>query len=74
MVGDTWDPTSSMSTLNYFLAGFAKDKARLHQLNFIGEFIPSNFKDKVLVDLVSRYGEYLLEYANYSGIPLSLKK
>ena len=34
MVGDTWSPTASKSTLNYFLADTAKHKARVHQLDF----------------------------------------
>ena len=38
MVGDTWSPTSSMSTLKNFLADAAKHKARVHQLDFIGAF------------------------------------
>ena len=36
MVGDTWSPTASMRTLKYFLADTAKHKARVHQLDFIG--------------------------------------
>ena len=36
MVGDTWSPTSSMRTLNFFLADAAKHKSRFHQLDLIG--------------------------------------
>ena len=36
LVGDNWSPTSSMSTLKYFLAYAAKNKARVRQLYFIG--------------------------------------
>ena len=39
MVGDTWSPTASMSTLEYFLADAAKHKSRFHQLDFIGSFL-----------------------------------
>ena len=39
MVGDTWSPIASMRILNYFLADAAKHKARVHQLDFIGEFL-----------------------------------
>ena len=39
MVGDTWSPTASMRTLKYFLTDVAKHKSRLHQLDFIGEFL-----------------------------------
>ena len=30
IVGDTWSPTVSMRTLNYFLVDAAKHKARVH--------------------------------------------
>ena len=30
MVGDTWSPTASVRTLNYFLADSAKHKARVY--------------------------------------------
>ena len=39
MVGDTWSPTASMRTLNYFLADATKHKTRVHQLDFIGAFL-----------------------------------
>ena len=39
MIGYTWSPTESMSTLKYFLAYYAKHKAILNQLGFIGEFL-----------------------------------
>ena len=38
MNGDTWSPTASMRTLNYFLADASKNKAILHQLDFIVAF------------------------------------
>ena len=39
LVGDTWSPTASMRTLGYFLSDVAKNKARVHQLDFIGAFL-----------------------------------
>ena len=39
LVGDTWSPTTSMSNLKYFLLYALKNKARLHQLDFIGAFL-----------------------------------
>ena len=48
MVGDTWSPTASMRTLNYFLADAAKHKARVHQLDFIGVFLQAKVKNRVL--------------------------
>ena len=38
-VVDTWSPTSSMNTTKSFLADTTKDKARLHQLDFIGALL-----------------------------------
>ena len=49
MLGDTWSPTASMRTLNYFLAAAAKHKARVHQLHFIGAFLQAKFKNRVFV-------------------------
>ena len=39
MVGDNWSPTASMRTLKYFQADAAKNKARFHQLYFIGALL-----------------------------------
>ena len=63
-----------MRTLNYFLADASKHKARVQQLNFIGEFLQANVKHGVFVKLGSRYREYLPEYANYFGRPLRINK
>ena len=46
MFGDTWDPTSSMIALKYFLTDSAKHKARVHQVYFIGSFLQSNLKHR----------------------------
>ena len=48
MVGYTWSPTASMRTLKYFLADAAKHKARFHQLDFIGAFLQTKVKNRVL--------------------------
>ena len=48
MVGDTWSPTDSMSTLKYFLADATKHKARVHQLYFIRAFLQSQGKEQSL--------------------------
>ena len=74
MNGDTWDTTSSMMNLKYFLENSAKHKSIVHQLSFIGEFLQANDKHIVLVKLDSRYGEYLPEYTNYFVIPLRIKR
>ena len=63
MVGDTWLPTSSMRTLEYFLAYEAKHKARVNQLDFIGAFLQAKVKNRVFVKLDMRYADYFPEYA-----------
>ena len=44
IIGDTWYPTVSIRTLKYLLSDSSKQKASLHQLGFIGEFLHSNVK------------------------------
>ena len=69
IIGDTWYPKASMSTLKYFLEYASKHKARVYQLGLIGEFLQANFKHRFFLKLDSRYGEYFPNYANYFGIP-----
>ena len=38
LAGDNWPPTASMITLKWLLAEGFKNKARVHQLYFIGAF------------------------------------
>ena len=58
LVGDTWSPTASMRTLKYFLEDAAKQKERVHQLDFIGAFFQAKVKNRVFVTLDSRYIDY----------------
>ena len=74
MVGDTWSPTSSTRTLKYFLADAAKNKARVHQLDFIGAYLKAKVKNRVFVKLEIRYTDYFPEYAQYFGRALILLK
>ena len=62
MIGDTWSPTASMRNFKYFLADAEKHKARVHQLDFIGEFLQANVKNRVFVKLDMRYAAYFTEY------------
>ena len=63
MVGDNWSPTAYMRTLKYYLADAAKHKARVHQLDIIGEFFQAKVKNRVFVKLDMRYADYFPEYA-----------
>ena len=47
-----------MRTLKDFLADTAKDKARFHQLDFIGALFQAKFKNIVFVKLDMRYVDY----------------
>ena len=62
MVGDTWSPIASMSTLNYFLADAAKHKSKVYQLDFIGAFLQAKAKNRVFLKLDIRYTYYFPEY------------
>ena len=61
MVGDTWSPTASMRTLKYFLEDTAENKARVHQLDFIGALLQAKVKNRVFVKLEMRYAAYFPE-------------
>ena len=74
MVGDTWSPTASMSTLKYFLADADKHKAGVHKLYFIGAFLQAKLNNVVFVKLDMRYTDYFPEYAKYFGIAFRLLK
>ena len=64
LVGDTWSPTASMRTLKYFLADAVKHKAIVKQLYFIGPFLQAKVKNRVFLNLDSRYVDYFPEYSN----------
>ena len=74
LVGNTWSPTASMSTLKYFLSDATKHKARVHQLDFIEAFLQAKLKNRVFVKLDSRYTYFFPEYAKYFGRALRLLK
>ena len=63
MVGETWSPTASMRTLNYFPADEEKHEAIVHQLDFILVFLQDKVKNRVFVKLKIRYTDYFPEYA-----------
>ena len=57
LVGDTWSPTASIRTLEYFLVDADNHKAIVHQLDFIGVFLKAKVKNRVFVKLYSRYAD-----------------
>ena len=63
LVGDTWSPTASMRTLKYFLSDATKQKARVHQLDFIGAFFQAKLNNIVFVKFNIRYTYFFPEYA-----------
>ena len=58
LVGNTWSPKSSMRTLKYFFVDTVNHKALVYQLYFIGTFLQVNVKNRVFVNLDSRYADY----------------
>ena len=63
-----------MRGLKYFLSGAAKQKARVHQLYFIGEFLQAKEKNRFFFKLDIRYTYYFPEYAQYFGRALIFLK
>ena len=55
LFGDTWSQKASMRTLKYFFANATKNKARIHHLDSIGEFLQAKVKNRVFVKLDIRY-------------------
>ena len=74
MVGDTLSSTASMRNLKQILYDAAKNKARVHQLDFIGAFLQAKVKNTVFVKLDIRYTDHFTEYAKYFGRALRLLK
>ena len=61
-------------TLKHLLAYSPKNKSRVHKLDFIQEFLQAKVKNRVFVNLDSRYTDYFPEYAKYFGRALRLLK
>ena len=74
LFGDTWSPTASMRNLKYLFTDATKHKARVHQFNFIGALLQAKIKNRVFVNLDSRYADYFTEYSNYFARSLRLLK
>ena len=52
----------------------AKQKERVHQLDFIGAFFQAKVKNRLFLKLDSRYTDQFPEYSNYFGRDLILLK
>ena len=52
LVGDTWSPAA---TFKYFLVDANKHKERVHHLYLIGASFKAKVKNRVFVELESRY-------------------
>ena len=55
LFGDNWSPTASLRTLKYFSVDVAEHKVRVHKLYFIGALLQAKDKNRVFVNLDSRY-------------------
>ena len=60
--------------MKYLLADATKQKARVHQLDFIGAFLKAKVNNRVFLKLDSRYVYYSPEYSEYFGRTFILLK
>jgi hypothetical protein len=56
----------SFQVLN-FLTDAARNKYRVYQLNFIGEFLQANVRGRILVSLPKVFGDIWPEFKDFSG-------
>jgi len=56
-----------LSGLKIFLTDAARDKYRVYQLNFIGEFLQANVRGRILVSLPKVFGDIWPEFKDFSG-------
>ena len=74
LIGDTWSPKASIRTLKQFLVDAVKNKSRVHQLNFIGDFLQTKVTNRLFVKLGNIYAHYFTEYSSYFRRVLRLVK
>ncbi len=48
---DSWSPTAPFRSLKMFLADAARNRCRVHQLDFVGAFLQANVRGKIFVSL-----------------------
>jgi hypothetical protein len=71
---DSWSPTAPFRALKMFLAGAARNKCRVYQLDFIGAFLQANVRGRIFLSLPEVYGAIWPEFKDYCGRPLRLVK
>jgi hypothetical protein len=71
---DSWSPTAPFRSLKMFLADAARNKCRVHQLDFVGAFLQANVRGRIFVSLPKVYGDIWPEFKDYCGKPLRLIK
>ena len=67
-------PNSFHEDFKYFLADAVNHKAKVNQLDFIGELLQAKYKNGIFLKLDSRYADYYSEYSSYFGRTLRFLK
>ena len=71
---NNWSPTASVRLLKCFLADAIRNKASVHQLDFIQAFIQSETKKRIFIILDKEYETFCPHLAEHLGRPLRLRK
>jgi hypothetical protein len=71
---DSWSPTAPFRSLKMFLADAARNRCRVHRLDFVGAFLQANVRGRIFVTLPKVYGDIWPEFKDYFGRPLRLVK
>ena len=64
---DSWSPTAPFRSLKMFLADAARNRCRVHQLDFVGAFLQANVRGRIFVTLPKVYGDIWPEFKDYCG-------
>ncbi len=73
-MGDSWSPTARFRSLKIFLTDAARNRCRVHHLDFVGAFLQANVRGGIFVTLPKVYGDIWPEFKDYCGKPLRLVK
>ncbi len=69
---DSWPPTAPFRSLKMFLADAARNRCRVHQLDFVGAFLQANARGRIFVSLPKVNGDIWPEFKDYCERPLRL--